>query len=106
MILSQSQFYDIVQYAESKGLDPKIFVHKKVEFEHGRTLFGKPTKYTLRNPYSVIEIADKKYYLIFQITYYDYKRANSEELNPVYWLGQQKDDKNQYDYQVKINGSI
>jgi hypothetical protein len=103
MILSQSQFYDIVQYAESKGLDPKIFVHKIIEFRDGKNIFGKPRKYKVSNPHSIIRIADKKYYLKFKVTYFIQTYQNIGGLDPIYWLGEEKEDKSGYDYRVKIN---
>lgn len=60
MVFSQSQFYDIVQYAESMGLDPKIFSHEIVEFS------GIKKAFNFNRPYSKFGIRESNYFFQYR----------------------------------------
>lgn len=60
MVFSQSQFYDVVQYAESMGLDPKIFSHEIVEVS------GIKKAFNLNTPFSKFRIRESNYFFQYK----------------------------------------
>jgi len=72
MVFSQSQFYDIVQYAESMGLDPKIFSHEIIR-TFKRKILGIEQTVNLDHPYSKFRIRETKYFFVYR----EYDRNNS-----------------------------
>jgi len=65
MVFSQSQFYDVVQYAESMELDPKIFSHEIIR-TNKRKILGIEQTVDIKNPYSKFRVKDTNYHFVYQ----------------------------------------
>ena len=76
MIFSQSQFYDIVQYAKSKNLDPKIFTHEIIDKETTTNFWGKKVEVEISEHYSLIGIKSTEYYFKVDLNLYNYFRED------------------------------
>jgi hypothetical protein len=76
MILTNSQFYDVVQYGESKGLDPKVFNHVVHKTYFGKSIFGKEYEEPLSVPYSEVRINNTECYFKVDLTIYGFKRED------------------------------
>jgi hypothetical protein len=106
MIFNQSQFYDVVQYAQSKGLDPKLFEHIKYTHEEYTNLFGKRKKRKLGEPFSNFKIKNTTY--LFEVKT-EFHNSNLDNYTPIgqgaitiHWIGDQNENKKKYNFEMII----
>jgi len=104
MVFSQSQFYDVVQYAESMGLDPKIFSHEIIDARQLNFL-GIKRKIKIKNPYYMFKIKNQDYYFTFTYSIGGLLTNANSSSTTFYWLGEENDKKSLYNLSAKVRMS-
>jgi hypothetical protein len=111
MKLSTAEYYDIVQLAIHKEIDPKLLSFDVVEFEEGTNIWGKAYRKTLDRPFSIITVRGTNCYFKVEGEFYSNSRSVAV-LNQNYpalysaWIGGETEDKKRLYYDMKFELSM